>query len=61
MALPNLTREQAAERAALVTVDNYRIALDLTEGDPVVVYCDERCALGRLVACEVGKCHVGQA
>ncbi len=32
MALPNLTREQAAERAALVTVDNYRIALDLTDG-----------------------------
>jgi hypothetical protein len=31
------------------------------EHDPVVVYCDERCALGRLVACEVGKCHVGQA
>ncbi len=33
MALPNLTREQAAERAALVTVDNYRIALDLTNGE----------------------------
>ncbi len=33
MALPNLTREQAAERAALVTVDNYRIALDLTDGE----------------------------
>jgi aminopeptidase N len=32
VALPNLTREQAAERAALVTVDNYRIALDLTDG-----------------------------
>lgn len=32
MALPNLTRDQAAERAALVTVDNYRIALDLTDG-----------------------------
>ncbi|MCV7424191.1 aminopeptidase N [Mycobacterium yunnanensis] len=32
MALPNLTRDQAAERAALVAVDNYRIALDLTEG-----------------------------
>ncbi|MGB8404377.1 MAG: aminopeptidase N [Mycobacterium sp.] len=30
MALPNLTRDQAAERAALVTVDNYRIDLDLT-------------------------------
>ena len=33
MALPNLTRDQAAERAALVTVDNYRIVLDLTDGD----------------------------
>ena len=33
MALPNLTREQAVERAALVTVDNYRITLDLTAGD----------------------------
>src|SRR5690625_596032 len=32
VALPNLTRDQAAERAALVTVDNYRIALDLTDG-----------------------------
>ena len=30
MALPNLTRDQAAERAALVTVDNYRIDIDLT-------------------------------
>ncbi|WP_102142384.1 aminopeptidase N [Mycobacterium hubeiense] len=33
MALPNLTREQAIERAALVTVDSYRIDLDLTNGD----------------------------
>ena len=33
MALPNLTRDQAVERAALVTVDNYRIDLDLTDGD----------------------------
>ncbi|KUI38862.1 aminopeptidase N [Mycobacterium sp. IS-1496] len=32
MALPNLTREQAVERAALITVDNYRIDLDLTDG-----------------------------
>ena len=32
MALPNLTREAAIERAALVTVDNYRIELDLTDG-----------------------------
>ncbi|UWW09442.1 aminopeptidase N [Mycolicibacterium brumae] len=32
MALPNLTRDQAAERAALVTVDSYRIQLDLTDG-----------------------------
>jgi aminopeptidase N len=31
--LPNLTRDQAVERAALVTVDNYRIDLDLTDGD----------------------------
>lgn len=33
MALPNLTRDQAVERAALVTVDSYRINLDLTDGD----------------------------
>lgn len=33
MALPNLTRDQAAERAASITVDNYRIALDLTDGN----------------------------
>jgi len=33
VALPNLTREQAVERAAIVTVDNYRIALDLTDGE----------------------------
>lgn len=33
MALPNLTRDQAVERAALVTVDSYRIALDLTGGE----------------------------
>ncbi|MDT5092753.1 MAG: aminopeptidase [Mycobacterium sp.] len=32
MALPNLTRDQAIERAALVTVDNYKIELDLTDG-----------------------------
>jgi aminopeptidase N len=32
VALPNLTRDQAAERAALVTVDGYRIVLDLTDG-----------------------------
>ncbi|MEB3983345.1 aminopeptidase N [Mycobacterium sp. 663a-19] len=33
MALPNLTRDQAVERAALITVDSYRINLDLTDGD----------------------------
>jgi aminopeptidase N len=33
VALPNLTREQAVARAALVTVDSYRIVLDLTDGD----------------------------
>jgi len=33
VALPNLTRDQAVERAALVSVDNYRIDLDLTDGD----------------------------
>jgi aminopeptidase N len=33
VALPNLTRDQAVERAALVTVDNYRISLDLTDGN----------------------------
>ena len=32
VALPNLTRDQAVERAALVTVDSYRIELDLTDG-----------------------------
>jgi aminopeptidase N len=32
VALPNLTRDQAVERAALVTVDAYRIVLDLTDG-----------------------------
>ncbi|MCB0931562.1 MAG: aminopeptidase N [Mycobacterium sp.] len=31
--LPNLTRNEAIERAALVTVDNYRIELDLTIGE----------------------------
>jgi aminopeptidase N len=33
VALPNLTRDQAVERAALITLDSYRIALDLTDGD----------------------------
>jgi aminopeptidase N len=33
VALPNLTRDQAVERAALVSIDNYQIALDLTDGD----------------------------
>ncbi|MGG7103623.1 aminopeptidase N [Rhodococcus sp. 24CO] len=32
MAAPNLTRETAAERSALLTVDNYLIELDLTDG-----------------------------
>jgi aminopeptidase N len=32
VALPNLTRDQAVERAALVTVENYRIELDMTDG-----------------------------
>ncbi|MGV1087078.1 MAG: aminopeptidase N [Mycobacterium sp.] len=31
--LPNLTRNEAVERAALITVDNYRIQLDLTCGE----------------------------
>jgi len=31
VALPNLTRDQAVERAALITVDSYRIDLDLTD------------------------------
>jgi aminopeptidase N len=31
--LPNLTRDQAVERAALLTVDSYRISLDLTDRD----------------------------
>lgn len=34
MALPNLTRDEAIERAALVTVGNYRIVLDLTGTSP---------------------------
>ncbi|MDD4866902.1 MAG: aminopeptidase N [Mycobacterium sp.] len=34
MALPNLTRDQAVERAALITVDSYLIDLDLTVGEP---------------------------
>lgn len=29
---PNLTREQAAERAALIHVDSYRVDVDLTDG-----------------------------
>ncbi|CAJ1500143.1 aminopeptidase N [[Mycobacterium] burgundiense] len=33
MALPNLTQDQAIERAALITVDSYRISLDLTDGN----------------------------
>ncbi|OBG80715.1 aminopeptidase N [Mycobacterium sp. E3298] len=33
MALPNLTRDQAVERAALITVDSYRIDLDVTDGN----------------------------
>ena len=33
MALPNLTRDQAVERASLITVDSYRIELDLTDGN----------------------------
>ncbi|WP_194837577.1 aminopeptidase N [Nocardia sp. XZ_19_369] len=32
MSAPNLTRDQAIERASTVTVDNYRIDLDLTDG-----------------------------
>lgn len=32
MALPNLTRDQAVERSALITVDSYQINLDLTDG-----------------------------
>ena len=33
MALPNLTRDQAVQRAALITIDSYQIALDLTDGN----------------------------
>lgn len=32
MALPNLTREQAVERASLITVASYQIDLDVTDG-----------------------------
>jgi aminopeptidase N len=31
--LPNLTRNEAVERAAMVTVDRYQIELDLTDRD----------------------------
>ena len=33
MALPNLTRDQAVERASLITVDSYQIDLDVTDGN----------------------------
>ncbi|MDT5349536.1 MAG: aminopeptidase, partial [Mycobacterium sp.] len=33
MALPNLTRDQAVERAALITVDSYQINIDVTDGN----------------------------
>lgn len=33
VALPNLTRNQAVERAGLITVDNYQIDLDVTDGN----------------------------
>jgi aminopeptidase N len=33
VALPNLTRDQAVERAALITVGGYRLNLDLTDGN----------------------------
>ncbi len=33
MPLPNLTRDQAAERAALITVGSYQIDLDVTDGN----------------------------
>jgi aminopeptidase N len=32
VAVPNLTQEQAVERAALLDVDSYTIDLDLTDG-----------------------------
>ncbi|EGD55589.1 aminopeptidase N [Gordonia neofelifaecis] len=32
MSAPNLTRDQARQRAAILSVDNYRIDLDLTDG-----------------------------
>jgi aminopeptidase N len=35
VALPNLTRDQAVERAALITVGNYQISLDVTDGSGV--------------------------
>ncbi|GFG67613.1 aminopeptidase [Mycobacterium kubicae] len=33
VALPNLTRNQAVERAGLITVDSYQIDLDVTDGN----------------------------
>lgn len=35
MALPNLTRDEAVERASLITVDSYQIDLDVTDGSDV--------------------------
>ncbi|NBP85316.1 MAG: aminopeptidase N, partial [Mycobacteriaceae bacterium] len=35
LVLPNLTRDEAVERAALITVERYRIDLDLSAGDRV--------------------------
>jgi aminopeptidase N len=35
VALPNLTRDQAVERAALIIVDSYQISLDVTDGSGV--------------------------
>lgn len=33
VALPNLTRDQAIERAALITINSYQISLDVTDGN----------------------------
>jgi len=35
VALPNLTRDQAVERAALITVDRYQISLDVTDAPDI--------------------------
>jgi aminopeptidase N len=46
----NLTREEAAARAALVTVDSNEVELDVTTLDPAAHYADSRITLPGLAA-----------